>query len=224
MSVMDSLKGVLPDWDLASVGNFLFIGLIWFLIIVIVAGGLSLWAWWYISKKKFSKKIVIWKKVGGVPKVTHYDTAMERKMGQGGDTIFYIKKLKRIIPRPSIQSGENTYHFAERSDGELENIGMEDFDLKFKEMKVQYTPNEMRYAKESLRDLIKDRYNKETFWQKYGTMIMSIVYIVLITVLLLLIAGKLMQLTGTLGSLIDNVSKLMEESKNILSSVDNICS
>lgn len=221
---LDSVKSYLPAINLAGIGTFIWWGIIFFLFLIIVGAVFGLWAWWYINKKQFKYNIRIFEKVDGRYKPTINDKAIERKIGTGGDTIFYLKSLKKIVPRPTIQTGINTFWFARREDGELINIGMEDIDLKMKEAQVYYLDNEMRYARASLQKLNKDRNSKETFWSKYGRDIMTIIFVVLISVLLLLIASKMMQIVGTVDNLIKASEGVVDKASTMLGSLDNVCS
>lgn len=224
MSVWDSVKSALPNFNMASVGKFAYFGILTLLIILVIAGCFALWAWWYITKKRFKYTIRIFEKVDGRYKPTMTDKAMERKIGIGGDTIFYFQKLKKIVPTPNIQTGNNTFWFARREDGEYINIGMEDIDFKLREVGINYLDKETRYARASLQKLNKDRFNKETFWQKYGRDILTIIFIVVISVMLLLVTSKLVELVGSIGNLQKSSSDIAEKVSGLLGSVDNICS
>lgn len=220
-----SVTSVLPKVSSQQVGQWAYYGTIAFLVILIISGCFALWAWWYITKRKFNKTIIIWSKVDGRPKITGRDKAMERKVGDGGDTIFYFKKLKKIVPTPTIQTGDNTYWFTRRTDdGEYINIGLEDFDLKYREAKINFLDKETRYARASLQKLNKDRFNKETFWQKYGRDIMTIVFIVVISVMLLLLMGKFLDVAGRLDAIMKNSETMVEKVSQLLGNMDNVCS
>jgi hypothetical protein len=82
----------------------------------------------------------------------------------------------------------------------------------------------MRYARASLQKLNKDRFSKESFWQKYGATIMNIIFIVVIAVLLMLIASKLVELTGRLDAVLQSSSAVMDKADKVLGSVDKVCS
>jgi hypothetical protein len=223
-SVLDQIGGYLPKLNLASVGNFAFIATISVLVLIIVGSLVGLWAWNYINKKRYNNTIIIFEKIDNRYKDTMSDKAMERKIGTGGDTVFYWKKLKKIVPKPSIQTGIRKYWFARREDGEYINIGMEDVDLKMREAKIYYNENEQRYARASLQKLNKDRFNRETFWQKYGRDIMTVIFIVIISIMLMLILSRVVELTGKIGGLIETASKLNDATSKMLGSMSNICS
>lgn len=195
-----------------------------FLIILIVSGIFGVWAFFYIMKKRFNKIIIIWGKVGGHPKIIGRDRAMEKKVGTGEDSVFYLQKLKKILPTPNIQTGDNTYWFAKRTqDGELINIGMEDFDLIFCEARVNYTDKETRYARASLQKLNKDRFNEEGFWKKYGNTIMSIIFIVIVSIMLLLIASKLVDIMGRADTIMKASAEVIAQADKTMGALDNVC-
>jgi hypothetical protein len=224
-TVLDQATSVLPKINAATLGSWAYYGTLAILIILIIAGFFALWAWWFITKKRFNKIIIIWSKVDGRPKITGRDKAMERKIGDGGDTVFYWKKLKKIVPTPTIQTGDNTYWFTRRTDdGEYINIGLEDFDLKFREAKINFLDKETRYARASLQKLNKDRFNKETFWQKYGKDIMTIIFIVIISIMLLLLMGKFLEVAGRLDGIMKSSETMVEKVSTLLGSMDNLCS
>jgi hypothetical protein len=224
MSFFDQVGSVLPKMDLKVVGQFAYWGLIFFLILLVVAGAFALWAWWFITKRRYKYTIRIFEKVDGRYKPTISDKAMEKKLGGTGDTIFYLQKLKKIVPTPTIQTGNNTFWFAKREDGELINIGMEDIDLKLKEARVNYLDKETRYARVELQKAFKDRYEKETFWQKYGRDILTIIFVVVISVMLLLIASKLTELIGSISTLQKSSADIMEKASGVMSRIDTLCS
>ncbi len=224
MGVLDTAASYLPEVNKASVGKFAYMSIISILVLIVIAGLFALWAWWYISKRRFKYKIIIFAKIDGKYKNIGSDRAMERRVGHGGDTVFYIKKLKKIVPTPTIQTGANTYWMAKREDNELINIGMEDIDLIFKEAKVHYLTPETRYARASLQKLNKDRYDKETFWQKYGRDAMTIVFIVVISIMLLLIASKMMEIVGSVDGAMKSAGEIIEKANQVLGTLDNVCS
>ena len=225
MAVWDQITGLLPSISAGSIGSFIYYGVLTILILMIVAGGFGLWAWWFISKRRFNKNIIIWSKVDGRPKITGRDKAMEQKVGMGGDTIFYLKKSKKILPTPTIQTGDNTYWYTIRTDDlEWINIGMEDFDLKYGEAKINFLDKETRYARASLQKTNKDRFSKETFWGKYGRDVLTIVFIVIVSVMLLLILGKFLELTGAINGIVHSLADTTERVAQLLGAVDNIYS
>jgi hypothetical protein len=139
-----------------------------------------------------------------------------------GDSIFYLAKAKKYLPTPQIQTGRNTFWYAVRQDGEWINIGIEDIDLRMKEAKVFFLDKEMRYARVALQRNLKERYQKTSFWEKYGGMIAYIVLIVITGVMMWLLFDKYLSIGGTLDSAMKTSKEVLVETKNILSNLDNI--
>lgn len=190
------------------------------LILVIIAAGIAVW--FAIQRKRFNKKIVIWEKVGNTFEPTIKDKAMEMKHGSVGDTIFFIKRMKKYVPTPSLQTGRNTFYFFKRQDGELINFTPADFDLKSKELGAQFLDKEMKYARTSLDGSWKERYEKQNFWDKYGQQIVNFGSIVIIMLFLWLIVKELMDISGAIQGAINAAKEVQESTKEILIGLDNI--
>ena len=96
-------------------------------------------------------------------------------------------------------------------------------DIKMREVNLYYLENEQRYARASLQKLAKDRFEKEGFWTKYGNMILSIIFIVVISTFLLLICGKLMSIMGSVDQTIKAMPDIMDKLAKLLGAIDNAC-
>jgi preprotein translocase subunit YajC len=225
MAVMDSIKNVIPNFSLAGMGT-LVVGVILFFVIAVLVGGITVWiVYSRLQKKKFNKKIKIWEKIDGRYRPTKEDLAMEIKVGERGDTCFYLKKLKTYKPRYNIQTGENIYWVAIREDGEWINIGMEDIDLSMREAKVIYTDADFRYAAAGLHKSFEGRFKKdEGFWKKYGQTILSIIYVLIMGVMLFLCLGQFMKVIGSISNVINSLQPVLDKASQILGAVDNVCS
>lgn len=224
MAIADQIKGVLPAVNVGTIWAFLFYLTLFVLFMLIIGCAFGLWLWWYLGKKKFNLTIQKFEKIDGIFKPTGKEKAMERRIGKSGDTVFYWKQSKRVVPRGTIQTGDRTYWYAKREDGEWENIGLEDIDLVLKQAQVRYTPVELRYAKESLREMIKEVYSPANWWQKWQGVLISIVFIVLVSCLLLLIATKLGAIVSSVDAVLKSVPPILERLDTMLGAMDNLCS
>jgi len=222
--MIETVKGVLPKISLAQVGSFFFWFMIFVLFVIIVGGAVAWWAYSYIQRKKFNKKLIIWQDVDGHPKIIARDSACENKIGSGGDTVFYAKKHKKVLPRPNKQSGDNTYWYYIRADGTWINIGMQDIDLVMREAEVTWDDNELKYARASLQSINRDRFEKKpTFWDKYGNTIMNIVFIAIVSIALVFVTSKLAQLVGTINSGQVVWKEILDKMNIMLANMDNVC-
>ena len=221
---MATAKGVLPKVSLAQVGSFAYYAAIFVGCLIIVGGAVAYWTYSYIQKKKFNKKIILWQDVNGHPKIVSRDVACQQKVGTGGDIVFFCKKNKKTLPYPSIQTGDNTYWFYIRADNEWVNIGMEDIDLHMRQANVSWNDNELKYARASLQSINRDRFEeKPSFWSKYGSTIMNIVFIVIVSIALVFVASKLATLVGTINQGQVTWKEILDKMNVMLSNMDNIC-
>jgi len=194
-----------------------------FVIFALVAGvGLFFWLRWL----KFNKKIVIWEKVGNNWEIVGRDNAMELKYNKMGDTVFFLRKRRKYLPRPEIQTGRKTYWFAIREDGEWINIGMKDINLEMKEAGVKYLHPGMAYARSGLYRVMRDSYDKPKFLEKYGVMLINIAAIAIILVFVYLIVDKILQAQDkamqTQGMVNEGSQKTLDMANKVLAALDNI--
>jgi hypothetical protein len=68
----------------------------------------------------------------------------------------------------------------------------------------------------------RERYEKPSFWEKHGALIINIGAIAVIMVFLYLISGKLIELVGSISSLLDRSEELLTAQSNILDSLNNL--
>ena len=169
-----------------------------------------------IQKLRFNQKIVIFKKINGRFEPTKKDRGMFIKHGKGGDTILFIRRLKKYQPTPSIQTGRNTFWFWLREDGELINFGPGDFDAQARELGARFLDKEMRYARVSLQETMKERYDKPKIWEKYGGMIINLAAVSIILVFFFLIVREFL---GSLGAL----SQVLEKAEEVVITLNNVC-
>ncbi len=224
MTLMTQITSVLPAFSMSGILKFVGYFFIFLIFIVVASCLFGVWLWWYMNKKRYKIIIKKFEKVNGVFILTGTEQAAERRIGKSGDTVFYWKQSKSIRPRGEQQSGINTYYYGKREDGEWENFALDDLDFKLRLMNVKFTPVELRYAKESLRTMVNEIYSSEKWWQKWQGVIISVVFIVLVSLMLGYIAVKIGSITGSLQSAISSLTPILETLNKILSSMDNVCS
>lgn len=217
-TITDTATTIVPNINTGSVVT----GILYFLIFLFVASVGGFLGYYFIQKKKYKHKITIFEKVSGRFEPTKKDVAMEVSVGKGGDKAFHLRKGKKWIPRPSIQTGRNTYWFMLREDGELVNVGVEDIDETLKKAKVHYIDVEMRYARAGLQKNLKDRYDRPSFLQQYGTLISGMIIVLITGILMFLLFDKFLDLTAQLSSLMSTAQKVAEENQRLLAGIDTI--
>ena len=201
------------------------IGIItWLIISIVIIIIIGVATYFIVRRLKFKNKIVIFENINSQFQPTRTDWAMEVKLSTGGDTIFYLRKHKKYIPNPTIQTGARTFWYFIREDDEWINFGPGDYNKDAKKLGARMLDKEMRYARTQVQRGLKDRYDKPGFWKQYGLLVLSIVYITVIAVMFWLMLGKFVELAGTLDGVTKSVAELVDNSAKILGGMDNILS
>ena len=204
-------------WDLGIgvVGNLM----VWAFLVCIVIGVVGFFVYRFMVKKVFRHRIRVYGILGKTPMLKWTDIARVIPIGRAGDKLFYLKRMKRFIPPPMMQTGINEWWFWERSDGELINIGIEDLDTTMKQMGLKFVDADMRMQRLGIEKNLQFRLQKETFWQKYGTFIVQMGFYALITILLVVLfwqwgktAYDLQEVAKTVENILDKAYKLAGES------------
>lgn len=218
MAILDTITSYIPF----SFNDVSFvITLIVFLIIFALLAAVSTWL--IINRLLFSKKIVLFEKVGKTIEPTRKDRARILKWGDSGDTVFFTRKTKKYLPTPTIQTGRNTFWYYMREDGEWINIGIEDIDTKMKEVKAHFLDKEMRYGRVALHRNLEERFKKITFWDKYGGFIAYTVLIVIISISMYLMFDKFIAISNGLSGAMDAADKVIDKLNILLVNMDRIC-
>jgi len=183
----DMLTSTISDKipSFSAVGVATLVG--WLIGSILFAGILGTIFYFVYKNLIFNKTIKIYRKVGNKTVLVAVDKGYFARVGNAGDYWLITKKLKKTLPRPTIQSGKNEYWFFEREDGEFINFGLGDVDSQMKSAKVYYIDEDMRLARLGIQKNLRDRFQTVSFWQKYGGMIMNLIYLMVSTILLVIL-------------------------------------
>ena len=77
-----------------------------------------------------------------------------------------------------------------------------------KKAKAYYVDEDMRLQRLGIQRNLKDRFEKPSFWDKYGTMVMSILFMLIITICLVVIFNKINDLIKALPILADALTNV----------------
>lgn len=215
MGLFDQATGLFAQFGVAG-----YITLLAFVMIFVIGAGAL--TFWFISKKIYYKKLVIFEKIGGIIQVSKKDVARDIRLGDAGDTILYTRKYKKFLPPAQIQTGNNIFWYYIREDGEWINIGIADIDLAMKKVNAHFLDKEMRFARTGMQKNLRDRLQKVSFWDKYGAMIIWTIYIALVGIMTWLLFDKWIELGSQVASMVETSERVMELAREILSNIDNI--
>mgnify|MGYP003631441130 FL=1 len=109
MAPTDVLAGIIPSvkgFGLGTVDIIAYI-IIGFVLIAVMTVAII----WFLLNRKYNKVITIFEKVGGEFVPIGKDRGMEVRYSSAGDSITYLRRRKRYIPNPQIQTGKRQYWF-----------------------------------------------------------------------------------------------------------------
>lgn len=207
----DFVKDVMPDISLKGAGDITLI----FVGGIIIAGLLGWLFYYYLQQKRFNLKLVLFKNVGGTSLPVDKDKGMFQRIGMGGDYWLIAKKFKKILPRPRIQMAKNEYWFFERSDGEWINFSLKDLDKQMKKAEAYYVDEDMRLQRLGIQKNLQDRFQKVSWWQQYGGLVMNLAFLAVITVLLVFLFREMKDNWAVGRDMAEAVRDMAEQVKNM---------
>ena len=197
----------------------------WILFLALCIGG----GWWiyefYKNKKIFNKRITAFEIISGEWKPCIRDSAKIIKIGKGGFEILYLKKLKTWKIAYGGRIGKNDYYFFIMPDGYWYNgsllAGIHKIDENGGLIPVTTTNPLMRGQYTALEKQIDNLHaDKISFWEKHGSFVMSIAFILIAGVLLWLMfkewrtaLGQLSNYHVQLGNILDKLANLASNIK-----------
>ncbi len=216
---IDRLSELSPSVSLSGT-----VGMItWGLLIIILALAFGVFAFYIMQRKKFKYKIVIFEKVNGKFQPTRKDVAMESKVGRMGHVCFYLKKHRVFRVRPKLQTGIRTYWYFIREDGTWINFDAGDWDQDSRNLGAHMVDVDMRMADAELEGSLRERYDKPKLWAQYGTVIISIGFIVIVAVMAWFLFDKWIEIAQTINGGIATTGEILGKLDGILGKMDNVC-
>lgn len=196
----------------------IYVGIGIVIAIILVFGGI----WWW-QRRKFSKTIRMFKKVGNRSIPIGTDKAMFERVGLAGDYWAKTQKFGKYLAKPQIEMSKDEFWYYIREDGEWINFGLDDIDQQMKDAGVYFLDEDMRLTRLAIEKNLMQRYDKKSFWDKYGVMIMYGLAFLIIAILLIVLFQRLTPLagaiSGSVGKLSESCDKAMDTCNNIISHV-----
>lgn len=190
------------------------------IILFALVGGIA--TFFIMMKRQYKLKIKKFERVNGKFIPVGTIPAKVIPVGAGGDSAIQLKKPKKILPMPVIQTGVNTYWYFVSDDGEWINFGPGDFDEDRATMGAHMLDREMRYARTSLQQMAKERYDQPSFMQKYGGLIAYSALILVTSIGFFLIVREMANTASASGQAVQTANEVLKETARILGSLDNL--
>jgi len=212
-----------------------FTGVNWMTILGwIIFGALCLGGgWWlynyYKNKKIFNKKITAFEIVSGKWKPCIRDMAKTIKIGKGGFEILYLKKLKTWKIAYGGRVGESIYYFFIMPDGYWYNgtlmANINKIDKSGGLIPITTTNPLMRGQYTALEKQIDNLHaDKVSFWEKHGSFVMSIAFILIAGVLLWLMFKEWRMALGQLSGYHEGLERILEQLASLASNIQGTAS
>jgi hypothetical protein len=191
-----SLSSINPfaSVNISSLGKFGTIAIIVAIATVILVLTGCLIYWCYV-RKQYWIGIEVSRMIGGHPMRVATYCAREIPFGMAGDKLWRVcglgmfAKFKVIkwLPCGKIQSAPRVWKYWIREDGEWINYVDDNLDEVSKKMGIRFVQEDMRLQRLATERLLEQRLMNKTFWEKWGTTIMTIILFLVIAICMVLI-------------------------------------
>jgi hypothetical protein len=197
------------------------ISIIMAILITAIAGGIIVWLLY--DRKVFNKRIIVFENIAGQGyQPILKDRARLVSLGDGGEEVLFLKKKKVYRTGYGRKMGKNTYWFAVGQDGYWYNMVLGDIDAKMGMLDIEPVDRDMRYMHVAIRKNIADRYKKVKFMEKYGTIIMSSFFLLVMIIGIWFLLDKIGDIASSVGGAVEAAKLVQQETKQIISALDNV--
>ena len=191
------------------------------IFVVAIAIGVLYYMW--NTYRIYNKKIIVFENIAGQGfQPVFKDRARLIKLGDGGEELLFLLKKKVFRGAYGRKMGKNEYWFAIGQDGYWYNCVLGDLDAKMGMLDIEPIDRDMRYMHVAVRKNTQERYRKVKFMEKYGTIVMSGMFVLIMIVGIYFLLDKMGDIASTVNKGIESSVKVQETTNKILSSLDNI--
>lgn len=210
----------MPSINTSGIGYW--ITIISIILIILMIGGIAIYI--YFQRKLFNKKIIDFENISGQGyQPTFQDTARLIKVGDGGEEILFLRKRKQYRTAYGRKMGVNTYWFSKGQDGYWYNVLLGDLDAKMGMLDIEPIDRDMRYMHVAIRKNIQERYRKVGFMEKYGQVLMSGIFLLIMIIAVWLLMSKAGDLITVAQSTVESSKPVADSLKVAVSKLDSIC-
>lgn len=193
-----------------------------FISVIIVALIVAVLIFMWIRNKKYKYKIVIFEDVAGRGHIpVGKDKARLHSIGDTGEEVLYLRKAKKMKQAYGNKKvGENTYWFVIGSDGYWRNV-VPEYDDEGGKLDLKPTDRDMRYMHVALGRNLKERFDKQSFLQKYGGVLAYFGLIAITGIMMFLLFDKWMDVSQAANGAVEAATKVVEQAERLLAAVDS---
>lgn len=184
------------------------------LVIVFVIFALIGWLiYWRISSRQYLFKIPLYKSINGINQLQAMYVAKSIPISMSGDSLWFVKGLKKYLPPAQKTSALNVYPHEEREDGEWINFEIESVNEEQKKAGVKFISQDMRTQRVATGQILEQRLVNKGFWEKYKDMIVHLIFYIVVSMLMIVTFwqwGTIVEKIGGLVGTLDSVAKTLE--------------
>jgi len=194
------------DIGVGAIGNALML----FMIVALIFGLIGWLVYWRISSKQYKFRIPLYKSINGINYKQANYVAKNVPISKAGDSLWFIKGLKKFIAPATKTSAPNEYPHEEREDGEWINFEIATVNDAQKQAGVKFIQQDMRTQRIATGQILEQRLINKGFWEKYKDMIVHLIFYLIVTMLMVVTFwqwGKIVtEISGLVGTL-DSVAE-----------------
>jgi len=208
-----------------QIGSLSFIAsaLLVLFICVIIIGLIGVLVYIMSVKKQYWIKIPVFKMVGNTPTRVNNFVAKDVVLSGAGDKLWRVApkgffapfKVIKWLPVGKFQSSHNEYWYWIRKDGEWINFSLKDIDTVSDEMEVKFVQEDMRLQRLATEKILEQRLLTKSFWDKYGNMIATLGFFLVITICMVIIFYQWAGIIDKMGSLTSQIDLALKTANNI---------
>lgn len=178
----------------ASMGTYGSIALV-VAIAIFVLGLIGFLIYWQYIKKQFWIRIHVFRLIGNIPTRVAVYSAKEVPFGMAGDKLWKVAptgmmqmfKAIKWLPVGKIQTAPKEFWYYIREDGEWINFALSDLNEIQKKAGVRFVQEDMRLQRLATERLLEQRLMNKSFWDKWGNVIMTVIFFLVIAVCMVII-------------------------------------
>jgi len=193
------------------------------LAIVVFVVLLGVFMYFFYTYRVYNKKIVVFEDIaGGGYKKAFTDRARLIKIGDGGEEVLKLLKKKVFRAAYGRKMGTNEYWFAIGQDGYWYNFLLGDLDAEKGMLDIEPIEKDMRYTYVAIQKSIASDYTKTSFMQKYGTMVMGGIFLIIMIAGIWFLLAEMGDISEASGAAVRAAAEVQTATAEIISSLDNI--
>ena len=199
------------DIGVGQIGNILIL----FAIATAILGCVGWLIYWRITSRQYKFFIPLYKSISG----TNLRIAMYRAknvpISLAGDSLWFVKGVKRFIAPATLTDAPNSYPHEEREDGEWINFSIASVNDEQKKAGVKFIHQDMRTQRIATGQILEQRLINKGFWEKYKDMIIHLIFYLIVTMLLIVTFWQWGNIVEKVGSLLNNAKEIVEGLNNL---------